>query len=409
MQQHFRARGFRGMPLGPDRRARLVAGEEILAVELEAYAFLAREDRVGLGACGNEDRPCLQLRSVREFDRGSMAMRIDLDALGRQVLEENDAFFERLRDFLVVQRVRRAVDHAAAVGDGRAAPGLEERELLRRGRIPENPRVREEFFRDLLLLAAPVRLDLQGLVARQELLDLDRVVGERLGRRIDRGEAAADHDDRQADLQVGDGFALGRSRELQRHEKVGGRAHAAREAVRDLEHRRAPGAGAQRDVVEALAKRLVDRQGAAEAHPAEHRELRSPLEQQPYHLEEVLVPAHRDAVLGDAAETRHHPAAEGLAQVVDVLDGSELGPVPQRVHARDLRIQGLDLQAVDADHRVAVVHQVVSGRKAGGAETHHENSFSRGRPGIGAPQVEGVPAREQRIDLEAVGELKDVL
>ena len=44
----------------------------------------------------------------------------------------------------------------------------------------------------------------QGLVARQELLDLQRIVGERLGRGVDRGQAAADHHHRQADLQVGD-------------------------------------------------------------------------------------------------------------------------------------------------------------------------------------------------------------
>ena len=42
----------------------------------------------------------------------------------------------------------------------------------------------------------------QRLVARQRLLDLDRVVGEELGGRVDAGQAAADHHRRQPHLQV---------------------------------------------------------------------------------------------------------------------------------------------------------------------------------------------------------------
>ena len=61
---------------------------------------------------------------------------------------------------------------------------------------------------------------LERLVAREEFLDLHRVVGERFGRRVDGGQAAADDHDRQADLQVGDRFALRRAGELQRHEEV---------------------------------------------------------------------------------------------------------------------------------------------------------------------------------------------
>ena len=68
---------------------------------------------------------------------------------------------------------------------------------------------------------------------------------------------------------------LGRAGELQRHQEVRRRAHAARQAVRHVEHGRLARAGAQRDVVEAHARRrrrCVER--AAEAHAAEHRELR---------------------------------------------------------------------------------------------------------------------------------------
>ena len=224
----------------------------------------------------------------------------------------------------------------------------------------------------------PRRLALQRFVAREELLHLHRVVGERFGRGVDRGQAAADHHDRQADLQVGDRFVLRRAGELQRHEEVGGGAHAAREAVRDLEHRRPAGTGAQRDVVEAVGEGFVDGQRAAEAHAAEHRELAPPLEQQADDLEEVLVPAHRDAVLGDAAEARHGAVVERLAQLANVLDRLERDAVAQRVHAGNRGIERLDLQAVDADHGVAVVHQVVRDGEAGRPEADDQHLFPDG-------------------------------
>ena len=109
---------------------------------------------------------------------------------------------------------------------------------------------------------------------------------------------------------------LGRAGELQRHQEIRRRAHAARQAVGQVEHGGLAGAGAQRDVVEAHGEGALDRHRAAEAHAAEHRELAAPLEQQPHHLEVVLVPAHGDAVLGDAAEARHGALAEILAQRV---------------------------------------------------------------------------------------------
>src|SRR5437868_15232872 len=40
----------------------------------------------------------------------------------REAFGKVDALLERFLDFLVVQRVRRAVDQAAPIGDGRAAP-----------------------------------------------------------------------------------------------------------------------------------------------------------------------------------------------------------------------------------------------------------------------------------------------
>ncbi len=44
---------------------------------------------------------------------------------------------------------------------------------------------------------------------------------------------------------------------------------------------------------------------------------------------------------------------------------------------------------------------MVRDRKARGAEANHEHPLAGGLFGIGAAQVERVPARQQRIDLEA--------
>ena len=47
----------------------------------------------------------------------------------------------------------------------------------------------------------------------------------------------------------------------------------------------------------------VDGDGPAEAHAAEHLELRAAFQQEPDDLEEVLVPADGDAIFGDDSET----------------------------------------------------------------------------------------------------------
>ena len=202
---------------------------------------------------------------------------------------------------------------------------------------------------------------------------------------------------------------LGRAGELQRHQEVRRRAHAARQAVGHVEHGGLARAGAQRDVVEAHGEGVLDRDRAAEAHAAEHRELRAPLEQQPHHLEVVLVPANGDAVLGDAAEARHRAVAEILAQGGDVLHRLEADARAVRLDAGLRRRQRLDLQPVDADDRVAVIHQVMRKIEAGRAQPDDQHGAAgrgtRDRPA----QVERIPARQQRIDLEAPRQAEHVL
>ncbi len=277
-------------------------------------------------------------------------------------------------------------------------------------------RVGDELVGDLALFLAPASthgrlaaLGDQRLVASEELLDLERIIGERLRRGIDRGQASADHDDRQADLQVGNGILLGRAGKLQRHQEIRRRTYAARETIGHVEHGGLARAGAQRNVIEAHREGVLDRNGAAETHTAKHRELRAPLEQQPHHLEVVLVPANGDAVFGDAAETRHRPIAEVLAQGGDVLHRREGDACSVRLDAGLRRRQRLDLQPVDADDRVAVVHQVMGKVEAGGTQPDDQHRAPRGGARDRAAQVERVPARQQRIDLEAPRQAEHVL
>jgi hypothetical protein len=65
-------------------------------------------------------------------------------------------------------------------------------------------------------------------------------------------------------------------------------------------------------VIEAQVEGVLDRDRSAEAHASVHRELRAAFEQEANELEEILVPAHRDAVFGDAAESSHDAVVEGL-------------------------------------------------------------------------------------------------
>ena len=55
---------------------------------------------------------------------------IDLHFFRRQALGEAHAFFERLRDFFVIQRVAGRIDQPAPVGDGHAAPGIQQIDQL---------------------------------------------------------------------------------------------------------------------------------------------------------------------------------------------------------------------------------------------------------------------------------------
>ncbi len=109
------------------------------------------------------------------------------------------------------------------------------------------------------------------------------------------------------------------------------------------------------------------------------------------------------------SQRSHHTPIERLAQLGDVANRTEGHAMAQRIHARNRRIERLDLQAIDADHRMTVVHQVVGQREPGRSQAYDQHAPPGRRLGIGAMQIEWIPAREERIDLEAPRQLQDVL
>ena len=163
----------------------------------------------------------------------------------REQLDVADALLEALLDLLVVEPVGRRVDEAAPVHDPHAAPRVEELAEARlapfsRRRLPlrqERAAVGHALVEDGPLLVVEARADRrlavlghQRFVARERLLRLQHVVGEELGRRVDRRQPASDHQRRQPHLQVRERVAMERTAELERHQEVARRADPAQRA-----------------------------------------------------------------------------------------------------------------------------------------------------------------------------------
>ena len=122
------------------------------------------------------------------------------------------------------------------------------------------------------------------------------------------------------------------------------------------------------------AKALVDGERAAEAHAAEHRELRAALEQQADDLEEVLVPAHGDAVFGDAAEAGHDAVVEPLVELRRRRGSGRNGTRSPRASTPEISGgSGSIFSPSIADDGVAVVHQVMREREARRAEADDQH------------------------------------
>ena len=192
--------------------------------------------------------------------------------------------------------------------------------------------------------------------------------------------------------------------ELQRHEEVGGLSHAADEVVLHLHERRLAGARRDRDVVEPEVEGLLVRERAAEARAAVDAKRPAPREVQVQHVEEVLVPPHRDAVFGDAAEARQRALVETAEERLRIANQLRRA----RLRARELLGERLDLQAVDRDDAEALVQEMVREGVAGRPEPHDEDVLAVVGERIRAGRVERVPARQERPDLEPPGHREDV-
>ncbi len=408
---------------------------------------LAAEHGVGLGSGGDQDRarrqdelvarPLLGLGPVAadlprghwrampgQPQRSRLPEAIDFDRCRGQQFGKADAFLHRLRHLLVVEGVARRVSEPPAIGDRHPAPAVDQLCQMRGAAVAagglalgaDRAAMGDEFAGHLALGRVPLAvhrrlaaLGDQSLVPRQELFDLHRVIGERLGRGVDRGQPAADHDDREPHRQVGDAVCLGRPGQLQRHQKIRGLAHPGGEIVGDRDHRRAAGPGAQRHVVETQRKGAVDRDRAAKAHPAIHRELAAAFEQQAHDLQEILVPAHGDAVFGDPAKPGHDPVVEPVDEARHIADRLERLAAAVNGDAGDFGRQRLDLEPVDRGDEMTVVDQVMGEGEAGRPEADHQHLFPGLRPRQRAAQVERVPPGQKRIDLEAPGQPQHVL
>src|SRR5207249_3140427 len=119
----------------------------------------ARHHRVALA------RRSERLDDIAEVGRVQVAEEADETPIGktRQAFAERDPLLERFLDFLVIERIRRAVDEAAPVRDGDAAPVPKKLDDARgpafaRGKGPflaYRARMREELLGDLALLVVP--------------------------------------------------------------------------------------------------------------------------------------------------------------------------------------------------------------------------------------------------------------
>ncbi len=192
--------------------------------------------------------------------------------------------------------------------------------------------------------------------------------------------------------------------QLQGHQEVGGLADAADDVVLDGDDRGPPRARGHGDVVETEVEGLLGGQGAAKPHAALDREPTAPGERQVDQGEEVLVPADRDAVLRDAAESGQRTAVERTGERAVVADGAD----PRAVGPGPVGGQALDLQAVDPDDAEALVDEVVREGVAGRAEADDEDVLAVVGGRVGARRVQGIPARQQAVDLDAPGQRQHV-
>ena len=205
---------------------------------------------------------------------------------------------------------------------------------------------------------------------------------------------------------------LGRAGQLQRHQEVRRRAHAAGQAVGHVEHGRA---GPRRRTSAMWSKPSAKAPSTVSVPPKRTppniANCAAPLQQQPHHLQEVLVPAHGDAVLGHAAEAGHHPRARAAraARSTSRIGRERHARAVGRRRPRSPASSGsIFSPSMPTTAWPSLIRWWASVKPAGPRPTTSTRlplAGLRQRPA----QVERVPARQQRIDLEAPGQRQHVL
>ena len=128
-------------------------------------------------------------------------------------------------------------------------------------------------------------------------------------------------------------------------------------------------------------------------------------EHQLQHRQEILVPADRDAVFGNAAEARENALVELVRDLGDVLDRSRAGLA---VISGPFVGQRLDLQTVHPDHAKTLVQKIMRQRVPGRPEADDEHIFAVVGQRVRALCVQRVPARQQAVDLKTVGQVEHI-
>src|SRR6185503_9446106 len=181
----------------------------------------------------------------------------------------------------------------------------------------------EELFKDLALerckrsqnrISAPFLREI--LVTLKRLLDLNRVVGRKLRRCVDRRQATADDNGRKPYLKIGQGASLKSSCELQCHQKIRRFANTARQIVLHVDDGGPAGAGRNSNVVEAPLPGIVDRQSSPESNSAVNANGLPTRQGKVEQGQKILVPADRDTVLRNTAEPLKNARVEVLVDVV---------------------------------------------------------------------------------------------
>ncbi len=149
---------------------------------------------------------------------------------------------------------------------------------------------------------------------------------------------------------------------------------------------------------------LLDGDGATEPDAAIYLEIAPSGQCEINDLEEILVPAHGDAVFGHPAEPRQQAFVQVLVQLPEIPDG----PGRRGIAADQFRRQGFDFQRIDASDAEPFVGQVMGQRITRRPHADDQHIFAVVGQGVRAPDVQGIPARQQGIDLEAVRQEQDV-